>query len=128
MKKLCMTIGVFALLVTCATNMTFITIARAESRGNFIFSGQSDSIWVLNKSTRKLIFLKFEAPDSVWKSHPVTVQADFSLDNCGLTAVGTRGGSAFLYDHSSGLVTIYQAQKDQSILKYKVVNIAEDLK
>ena len=105
-----------------------IIASSAESQGNFIFSALSNSIWVLNKSTRKIIFVQFKKPDAIWKSNQVTVPVDFNLDKCVLKAVGGRGTSVFLYDKSSAMATFYQVKKDHSVDKFMMVNIGEDLK
>ena len=75
-----------------------------------------------------MIFLKFEKPDSVWKSNQITVPVNFNLDKCEIKAVGSRGGSVFLYDKSLGMITIYKVNKDHSVESYIVVNIEEDLR
>ena len=105
-----------------------VIASSAESQGNFIFSALSNSIWVLNKSTRKMIFVQFKKPGTIWKSNQVTVPVDFNLDKCALKAVGGRGTSVFLYDKSSAMTTFYQVNKDHSVNEFKVVNIGEDLK
>jgi hypothetical protein len=128
MKKLIGLIAAFTLLLLCLSNLNFTNAAFAESEGNFIFSAESNSIWALNTSTKKLIFVQFKKPDKVWKSNQITVPIDFNLDKCLLKAVGARGTSAFLYDRSSGMTTFYEVKKDHSIEAYKVVNIGEDLK
>ncbi len=50
-EKSCTMIAVFTLLMTCLINTDFVSIAYAQSEGNFIFPAESNSIWVLNKST-----------------------------------------------------------------------------
>jgi len=127
-KKLCTMICLFTFLMMCLISIMSVSIASAESEDNFIFSAQSNSIWVLNKSTRKMIFLQFKEPDEIWKSNQVTIPVDFNLAKCVLKAVGSRGTCVFLYDKFSGMTTFYKAKKDHSVLKYIVVNIEEDLK
>ncbi len=128
MKKLCTMIGVFNFLMMCLISVMFVSIASAESEGNLIFSAQSNSIWALNKSTRKMIFIQFIKPDTIWKSNQVNVLTYFNLNKCVLKAVGGRGTSVFLYDKSSGMTTFYQVQKDHSVNEFVVINIGEDLK
>jgi hypothetical protein len=128
MKKLSTVIGIFTLLMTFVISTVFVSIASAEGEGNLMFSAQSNCIWVLNKSERKMIFLKFEKPDSVWKSNQVTVPVNFNLDKCEIKAVGSRGGSVFLYDKSLGMITIYKVNKDHSVESYMVVKIEEDFR
>jgi hypothetical protein len=128
MKKLIGLIGAFTLLLLCLSSLNFMNVALAESEGNFMFSAEANSIWVLNISTKKLIFVQFKKPDEVWKSNQITVPIDFNLDTCVLKAVGTRGSFVFLCDRSSGMTTFYEVKKDHSIQAYQVVNIGEDLK
>ena len=128
MKKAYTLIILSELLMTFAIGMISADGASAENAGNLMFSAHSNSVWVINKSTRKMIFIRFLNEDDIWKSNDVSIQADFNLDKCTLRAVGARGASAFLCDTSSGLITIYQAQKDHTILKSKVVNVQTYLK
>ena len=128
MKKLIGLVVPFTLLLLGLSSLNFINVAFAESESNLIFSAESNSIWVLNTSTKKLIFVQFEEPDKVWKSYQITVPIDFNLDKCVLKAVGARGTSVFLFDKSSGMTTFYKVKKDHSILAFQVVNIGGDLK
>ena len=128
MKKFCTGIGVFALLMMCVISVIRVGTASAESGDNFIFSAQSNSIWVLNKSTKQMIFVQFQKEDKVWKSNQVTVPASFNLDKSVLKAVGGRGTSVFLYDKASGMTTLYRVNKDHSVAKYTVVDTGKDLK
>jgi len=82
----------------------------------------------LIKSTRKLMFLKYQDENKVWKSDQITVPADIDLNNSLLIATGREGTQVFLYDNSSGLITFYEAQKDRSIKKFVSVDLASDLK
>ena len=128
MKKLIGLIAAFTLLLLCLSSLNFMNMAFAESEGNLIFSAESNSIWVLNTSTKKLIFVQFEEPAKVWKSNLITVPTDFNLDKCVLQAVGVRGTSVFLFDKSSGMTSLYKVKNDHSIETYLVVNIGGDLK
>jgi len=128
MKKSIGLIAAFALLLLCLSSLNFMNVAFAESESNLIFSAESNSIWVLNTSTKKLIFVQFEEPDKVWKSNQITVPIDFNLDKCVIKAVGARGTSVFLFDKSSGMTTLYKVQKDHSIEAFQNVNIGADLK
>ena len=102
--------------------------AFAESESDFLFSAQSNSIWTLKKSTRKLIFMKFEKHNITWKSNTIIVPPEFSLNESELRSVGARGTAVFLCDKSSGLITFFSVQKDHSIESYIVVSVDEDLK
>jgi len=128
MKKMFTTTGV------CLTLMIFLLgalssgSAMAESESDYLFSAVSNSIWVLKKSTRNLMFLQFQDPEKTWKSNIVVVPPDFNLNQSVLTSVGSRGTSVFLHDKSSGLITLFNVKKDRSVVSYAVVNINEDLK
>lgn len=128
MKKLTGLIAAFTLLLLCLSSLNVINVAIAGSEGNLKFSAESNSIWVLNTSTKKLIFYQFEEPDKVWKSNQITVPMDFNLDKCVIKAVGVRGTSVFLFDKSSGMTTLYKVKNDHSIESYQLVNIGGDLK
>ena len=128
MKRLCVLIGIFVLFIMFVTGINSLSPAFAEDNDNLLFSAESNSIWVLDKTTRKLIYIKFTKPDTVWKTNTVTVPPNFNLDKTKMKAVGGRGTSVFLYDKSKGLITLYQAIKDHSIRGYLVVPAIEDLK
>jgi len=128
MKKLMGLIAASALLLFCFSSFNLMNTAFAESEGHLIFSAESNSIWVLNTSTKKLIFVQFEELDKIWKSNQITVPMDFNLDKCVLKAVGARGTSVFLFDKSSGATTLYKVKSDHSVASFQVVNIKEYLK
>ncbi len=128
MKRLYTVVGVFTLLMMFVISTILVSVASAESKGGFIFSPLSNAIWVLNKSTRKMIFVQFKKPDKMWKSNQVTVPVNFNLDKCELNAVGGRGTSVFLYDKSSAMTTFYQVKSDHTVDQFMVINIGEDLK
>jgi hypothetical protein len=128
MKKLIGLIAAFTLFLLCLSSLNFMNVAFAESESDLIFSAESNSIWVLNTSTKKLIFVQFEEPDKVWKSNQITVPIDFNLDKCVLKAVGARGTSVFLFDKSSGMTTLYKVKNDHSVAAFQNVNIGVDLK
>ena len=128
MKKILGLTAAFTLLLLCLSSLNFMTTAFAESEGNLIFSAESNSIWVLNTSTKKLIFVQFVEPDKVFKSNQMTVPTDFDLDKCVLKAVGARGTSVFLFDKSSGMTTLYKAKNDHSVAAFQTINIGADLK
>jgi hypothetical protein len=128
MKKLISMTTVFTLLLLCLSSLNFRNVAFAESEDNIIFSAESNSIWVLNTATKKLIFVQFVEPDKVFKSNQITVPIDFNLDKCVLKAVGARGTSVFLFDKSSGITTLYKAKSDHSVAAFQTINVGADLK
>jgi hypothetical protein len=56
-----------------------------------------------------------------------TIPVEFNLNKCIIKAVGIRGTSAFLFDKSSGSITLFSAD-DDSIKTFLVGNLKEDLK
>jgi hypothetical protein len=128
MKKSCAVIGAFLFVIMVTMTTVNVSPAFSEGDGTLLFSTESNSIWVLNKMTKKLIFMRFIKPDEVWKSNTITIPADFNVENCRIKAVGSRGSYVFLIDQSQGLVTFFQAQKDHTINGYIVVPVSEDLK
>ena len=128
MKRLCVLIGIFVLFTIFLTGIISLSPAFAEDNDNLLFAAESNSIWVLDKTTRKLIFIQFKKPDTVWKTKTVTVPSKFNLAKTKIKAVGSRGTSVFLYDKSQGFITFYQAIKDHSIKTFLVVSATEDLK
>jgi hypothetical protein len=114
--------------VVCVFSSSLVNVASAESGKNFIVSAVSNSAWILNKVSRKLMFIQYQKEDEVWKSHPVTVPANMDLDNCALQATGGRGSCVFLYDTASGIITFYEVKKDHSVKEYMIVDTKADLK
>ena len=104
------------------------TTVFAETGSDYLFSSQSNNTWVVKKSTRKLILVNFEKTDRIWKSKITTIPVEFNLNECIIKAVGIRGTSAFLFDKSSGLITLFSADDDGSIKTFLVGNLKEDLK
>ena len=127
-RRAVLTVVVLVSFIMCVFCLSFVNMASAQSGENFLVSTQSNSAWILNKVNRKLMFIRFQKEDKVWKTHPVTVLANVDLDNCALHATGSRGSCTFLYDKSSGVITFYEAKKDHSIKEYMVVDTKADLK
>ena len=127
MRKIIIMTGIWVLLISAVIQTGRNQVAWAEE-GNFLFSSISNNTWVLDKSTRQLILFNFEKSDEIWKSQPLIIPEGFTLNECKLKAVGVRGTSVFLSDTSSGLLTFYNARKNGIIMKFKVVNIKEELK
>lgn len=120
-------IGICLLLLTVTLQVGSSGSAWAED-GKFIFSSVSNNTWAIEKSTRKLILIHFEGPKETWKSKPFTIPEGFDLNHCRLKAVGARGTSAFLYDSNAGLVTLFDANDDGSIVTFEIVNVHESVK
>ena len=118
------TIGILVLIFS----LTMVEVAWAQQGSNYIISTRHSCVWALNKSTRKLMFLKYQDENKVWKSDQITVPTDIDLNSSLLIATGREGTQVFLYDNSSGLVTFYEVEKDRSIKKFVSVDLASDLK
>ena len=127
MRKIIIMTGIWVILISAVIQTGSNQAVWAEE-GNFLFSSISNNIWALDKSTRQLILVNFEKSDEIWKSQPLIIPEGFNLNECKLKAVGVRGTAVFLADTSSGLVTFYDAQKNGTVMKFKVVNIKEELK
>lgn len=128
MKKSCAVIGVFLFVIMAAMTTVNVSPAFSGDDGNLLFSTESNSVWVLNKAKKKLIYMRFVKPDEVWKSNPVPIPAEFNVEHCKIKAVGRVGDFVFLIDQSKGLVTFYQAKGDHTVDGYLVVPVNEDLK
>ena len=118
--------------VICIPLLVFILTTAdsgwAQQGKNYIISTRRSCMWALNKSTRKLMFLKYQDENTVWKSDQITVPTGIDLNNSLLIATGREGTQVFLYDNSSGLVTFYEVEKDRSIKKFVSVDLANDFK
>jgi len=127
-KKCAVRVGSIVCISVFVLSLTIVDSAWAQSEGNFIVAIRHSSMWAVNKSTRKLMFLKYQEENKVWKSDQITVPTDVDLNNTLLIATGREGTQVFMYDKASGFVTFYEVQKDRSIKKYINVDLASDLK
>ena len=127
-KKCAVRVGSIICISVLVLSLTIVDFAWAQSEGNFIVAIRHSSMWAVNKSTRKLMFLKYQEENKVWKSDQITVPTDVDLNNTLLIATGREGTQVFMYDKASGFVTFYEVQKDRSIKKYINVDLASDLK
>ena len=128
MKKIIALMCFFTLFSFFAIETFSGTTVFAETGSDYLFSSQSNNTWILKKSTRKLILVNFEKTNYIWKSKVITIPVEFNLNECTIKAVGLRGTSVFLFDKSSGLITLFSADDDGSIKTFLVGNIKEDLK
>ncbi len=128
MKRLGTGFAMFALFVTFAAGIIFLNTTPVQGGDNFLSSAESNSIWVINKSTRKMVFVQFQKEDKVWKSNQVTVPPSYNMDTSELKAVGSRGTSVFLFDKDLGLITLYRVNKDRTVASYPLVHMQQDLK
>lgn len=127
-KKFAVRVGSIIFVSLLVFSLTIVEVAWAQQRANFVISTRRSCVWALNKSTRKLMFLKYQDENKVWKSDQITVPTDIDLNNSLLIATGREGTQVFLYDNSSGLVTFYEVENDRSIKKFVSVDLASDLK
>jgi hypothetical protein len=129
-NKIAVKVGCIICIFALVFSLFIVEVAWAQSEGNFVIAATTrhSCVWALNKSTRKLMFLKYQDENKVWKSDPITVPTDVDLNNTSLIATGREGTQAFLYDQASGFITFYEVQKDRSIKKFVNVDLATDLK
>ena len=127
-KKFAVRVGSIVCISVLVLSMTIVDVAWTQNEGNFIVATKQSSMWAVSKSTRKLMFLKYQDENKVWKSDQITVPTDVDLNNTLLIATGSEATQVFLYDKASGLVTFYEVQKDRSIKKFVNVDLASDLK
>ena len=127
-KKCAARVGSIICIFALVLSITIVDSSWAQSGENFIVAIKHSSMWAVNKSTRKLIFLKYQEENKVWKSDKITVPTDIDLNNTSLLATGREGTQVFLYDKASGFITFYEVQKDRSIKKFISVDLANDLK
>ena len=104
------------------------TAGYAESGEKFLTAGSYINIWVLNKETRKMMFVSFQEKDELWKSEVVIVPSQFNLDKCVLSAAGGRGKAVFLHDSSSGMTTMFLVEKDRRVTQFMGFNGGTELR
>lgn len=122
MRKFALSI-LFAVVTFC---MVGISQPFAEDGMDVMFATESNSVWILDKATHRLVFLQYEGKD-VWKSNVANVPAEFNLDESEITAVGMRGTSLFVCDRSQGLVVLFEVSKDHSVTTYPVISARQAL-
>jgi hypothetical protein len=105
----------------------FTRTGHTESGEKFLAAGSYINTWVLNKETRKMMFVSFQEQDELWKSELVIVPSDFNLDECVLSAAGGRGKAVFLLDTSSGMTTMFLVENNHKVVQYPVFKGAVEL-
>lgn len=127
-KRFAVRVGSIICISLLVFSLTIVDSGWAQQGENYIISTRHSCVWALSKTTRKLMFLKYQDENKVWKSDQITVPTDIDLNNSLLIATGREGTQVFLYDKSSGFVTFYEVEKDRSIKKFVSVDLASDLK
>jgi len=112
----------------CVVSPSLSKKASAQVGEQYIVSLLSNSGWVINKNTRKLMFFRYTRKATLWKSNQQILPADVDLDNCVLEAVGSRGDAVFLYDKSSGIIRFFQPLKDGSLMAFPDINLEVETK
>ena len=110
MKKIAQIVRLLTVLLLLFSNLTFLDIAFAEDGQQYTFSAQANSVWILNKTTRKMMSLKFEKQDKVWKSDPFQIPPTYNIDHCAFQIVGRKGQALLVFDTSSGAAEVYEFQ------------------
>jgi hypothetical protein len=120
------TVALISLFVVVAC-FGFTRTGHAENGEKFLSAGSYINTWVLNKETRKMMFVSFQEQDELWKSELVIVPSDFNLDECVLSAAGGRGKAVFLLDTSSGMTTMFLVENNHKVVQYPVFKGAVEL-
>jgi hypothetical protein len=102
----------------CVFSFSFINPASAQYGEDVIVSFQSNSGWILNTATRKLMFFKYTDENVVWTTNPSPLPSNIDVSNCIFKAVGSRGTAVFLYDKTNHMVWFFEAHKSRSIRQY----------
>lgn len=121
-KTRLLTVGAFVFFMLCAFSLSFSNTAAAQYEEDLIVSFESNGGWILNKTTRKLMFFRHMDLNTVWTTDPSTLPSNIDLSNCILKAVGSRGTAVFLYDKTNHMVWFFEAHKSRSILQYSNFN------
>jgi len=128
MRRPYSTIGALICLFVVVSCFGFTGTGYSESGEKFLTSGSYINIWVLNKETRKMMFVSFQEADELWKSQVVTIPSQFNLDKCALSAAGGRGKAVFLHDSSSGMTTMFLVANNHTVVQYMLFNGATELR
>ena len=122
MKRPHSIMGALICLFVVVTCLGFTGTGYTESGKKFLTAGSYINIWVLNKETRKMMFVSFQEQNKLWKSQAVTIPFHFDLDKCVLSAAGGRGKAVFLHDSSSGMTTMFLVGNDRQVVQYTEFN------
>lgn len=117
MKKGVQIIGLFICILIYVVGLASINVAFGQSDKSYRFSADGNSVWVLNKATRKMMFVRLEKKKT-WKSTPFSVPASYNIEYCQFQVVGRRGQAVFLFDTFSGMAAVYRVKSDHSVEKY----------
>ncbi|HET56900.1 MAG TPA: hypothetical protein ENN35_00475 [Deltaproteobacteria bacterium] len=112
--------------VTGILCMVGVSQSFGEDGMDVMFATESNSVWILDKTTRNLMYFQYMEQD-VWKSNITSVPAEFNLEECDINAVGKRGTCLFICDKSQGLVVLFQALKDRSVIMYPLISARQEL-
>jgi hypothetical protein len=110
MERMVILAGILFLSTALVWGTLYPGSASAQDNDNFVFSASSNSTWVLDKTTKKLIYMQFLKEDMVWKSKTVIIPEAVNLRESKLEAVGARGTGLFTIfcgvsahqDHNTG--------------------------
>lgn len=117
MKKGAQIIGLFTCILVYVVGLASINVVFGQSDKSYSFSADGNSVWVLNKATRKMMFVRLEKKKT-WKSTPFSVPASYNVEDCQFQVVGRRGQAVFLFDTFSGMAAVYRVKSDHSVEKY----------
>ena len=128
MRRPCPTIVALICVFVVVSCFGFTGKGYTKGGEKFLTAGSYINIWVLNKETRKMMFVSFQEADELWKSQVATIPAHFNLDKCVLSVAGGRGKAVFLHDSSSGMTTMFLVEKNRSVVQYMEFNGAIELR
>ena len=127
-KRNFLVVGALVIFTLCLVNSSFTGRVLAQDGDDIMVSFQSNSGWILSKTTRKLMFIRYTDDNEVWTTNTLALADNIDLNNSILECVGSRGSAVFLFDKTSGVVHFFQAQKDRSIMQYVDFNAKIHLK
>ena len=127
MKKQYSIVGALVCLFVVVSCFGFTGTGYTKGGEKFLTAGSYINIWVLNKGTRKMMFVSFQEANTLWKSQVVTIPPQFDLDKCILSAAGGRGKAVFLHDSSSGMTTMFLVDKNHTVVQFMDFNGAIEL-
>lgn len=127
-RRTLIVVGTTILLILCGFSLSFIDTTSAKYDDDIIVSFESNSGWILSKTTRKLLFLRYTDENVVWTTRPLILPPEIDVNNCILDCTGSRGIAAFLYDRTSHMIYLFQALKDRSIMQYVRFDAKANLK
>jgi len=115
-------------LIMCIMSLVLfvksVNLGFAQNEERFVSSVLNNSMWILDKSNRKMTFVRFEKKGELWKSDSLIVPDELNINDCQIYTFGRAGQAVLIFDTSSGTGIIYKIKGDKTIEKCRDVTFS----